>query len=82
MPEVTVKYKSAKALKALQDLAKMFDIVIETPLGERPFGDVTRLGELPVTFSKDPDVTALAGIWQGKDITLNELRKKAWGERL
>jgi hypothetical protein len=36
MPEVTVKYKSAKALKALQDLTKMFDIVIEKSDGVAP----------------------------------------------
>lgn len=30
MPEVVIKYKSARALKALKDLAKVFDITIES----------------------------------------------------
>ncbi len=37
---------------------------------------------LPIVFSKNPDVTALAGIWKGKNISLKKLRKKAWGSRL
>lgn len=76
MPEVIIKYKSAKALKALQDLSKMFDMVIEKPVNNSPSID------LPITFAKHPDVTALAGIWEGRKITLDELRKEAWGDRV
>jgi len=76
MPEVIIKYKSAKALRALQDLTKLFDIVIEKPVNEKHTND------LPITFAKKPDVTALAGIWEGKDITIEELRKEAWGDRI
>jgi|GEM_PF-2678285 hypothetical protein len=82
MPEVTVKYKSAKAFKALQDLAKMFDIVIEKTANSKPSKDSRQLSDLPITFAKDPDIKALAGIWQGRDITLEQLRKEAWGDRL
>lgn len=76
MPEVTIKYKGAKALKAIRDLTKMFDMVIESPVNNG------RSASLPVTFSKNPNVRALAGIWEGRDITLNELRKEAWGDRI
>ncbi len=82
MPEVTVKYKSAKALKALQDLAKMFDIVIEKSTSVTRLQNGRQTSHLPITFAKNPDVKALAGIWQGRDITLEELRKEAWGDRL
>jgi hypothetical protein len=76
MPEVIVKYKNAKALRALNALTKMFDIVIEKQTGsEHPV-------DLPITFAKNPDVKALAGIWQDRDITLEDLRKEAWGDRL
>jgi hypothetical protein len=38
---------------------------------------------LPITYaSLKADVTALAGIWKGKDITLEDIPKKAWGNRL
>jgi hypothetical protein len=77
MPELTIKYKGAKALKALQELSKTLDIVIEMPISSPQ-----NKKELPITHSKQPDIKALAGIWEGKDITLEELRKEAWGNRL
>ena len=76
MPEVIVKYKSAKALKAIQDLSKLFDIVIEKT------HESNDTSHLPITFAAKPDIKALAGIWQNKDITLEQLRKEAWGERI
>jgi hypothetical protein len=82
MHEVTVKYKSAKALKALQDLAKIFDIVIEKPVSETPSPKNGKISDMPITFAQNPDVKALAGIWQGRDITLETLRKEAWGDRI
>lgn len=77
MPSVVVKYKNEKALKALQDLAKLFDISIEKTSDTSV--PPTIYNNLPITFAENPDITALAGIWEGKSITLNELRKEAWG---
>jgi hypothetical protein len=37
---------------------------------------------LPIIFAKKPDFMVLAGIWKNKNITLEELRKMAWGGRL
>lgn len=76
MPEVIIKYKNAKALKALQDFAKAFDMVIEKPVQQKQHTDI------PIRFSKKPDANALSGIWKDNPITLEELRKKAWGDRL
>ena len=82
MPEVIIKYKNAKALKALQDLTKMLDFTIESRVTEKPPKDKAEAASLPITFAKKPDVKALAGIWQDRDITLAELRKDAWGDRI
>jgi hypothetical protein len=82
MPEVTVKYKNTKALKALQDLAKLFDMVIEKPSSNEHTPEIKRSTELPITFAQNPDVKALAGIWEGREISLEELRKEAWGNRI
>ena len=76
MREVTIKYKSDKFLQALNELAKVFDISIEQSAKN------TTEKKLPITFAEDPDVKALAGIWEGRNITLDELRKKAWGDRI
>jgi hypothetical protein len=82
MPEITIKYKGSKALKAIKELAEMFDMVIEGPLPSNKPANDKPAKDLPITFAKHPDVTALAGIWKGRDITLAQLRKEAWGERL
>jgi len=80
MPEVIIKYKTEKALKALQDLVKLFDMSIKTS----PTGSAIeeKSKDLPITFAENPDVTALAGIWEGREITLEQLRKDAWGDRI
>ena len=77
---IALKYKTAKALSALKDFAKYFDFVLEK--SKKAAGNAAKTDALPITFAENPDVTALAGIWKGKNISLNELRKKAWGERL
>lgn len=77
MHEVTVKYKNSKSLKALQDLAKAYDMVIEkhdTIEKQKP--------DLPVTFAEEPDPSVFWGIWKDNPMTLEELRKRAWGDRL
>jgi putative SOS response-associated peptidase YedK len=32
------------------------------------------------TLEQNQDFFALAGIWEGKDITLDHIRKEAWGK--
>jgi len=82
MPEIILKYKSAKALRAIKELAKAFDIAIENPMAKSASKLPDDHSALPIVFSKNPDVTALAGIWEGRDITLEQLRKDAWGDRI
>lgn len=81
MQEVTVKFKNAKTLKALLDLAKKFDMVIERKMPVQKKRDDDER-QIPITFAEHPDVTALAGIWKGREINPDELREKAWGGRL
>jgi len=82
MPEVTVKYKSTKALKMLENIVRYFDMVIEKPVSKKGSGKNKKEAFIPIEFAEHPDVKALAGIWKDKDISLNDLRKKAWGNRL
>jgi hypothetical protein len=77
MPEVIIKYKNTKSLKALQDLAKAFDMEIEKPIEKDK-----EARNAPIRFSTKPDVNALSGIWKDTPMTLEDLRKKAWGSRL
>ncbi len=82
MPEVIIKYKSAKALQVIKDIAKYFDFVVEKPKTKKHDNNIGKDAALPIAFAENPDITALAGIWKDKDITLAGLRKKAWGDRL
>lgn len=82
MPEVIIKYKNEQALKALQDLAKMFDMSIKASSKHTLVNAPENYEELPITFAKKPNVKALAGIWEDRDISLEQLRKEAWGDRI
>jgi hypothetical protein len=81
MPEIIIKYKNSKALDAIKDLAKYFDFVLEKPKSKKAANKSVSTDSLPIVFADKPDVTALAGIWKDKDISLTDLRKKAWGGR-
>ena len=81
MPDITITYKNEKALHALQDLSRYLDFVVKKPVSAKKTRE-KNAGSLPITFAEDPDVTALAGIWKGKDISLNDLRKNACGKRI
>jgi len=82
MPEIVIKYKGAKALRALNDFAKYFDFEVEKPKSKNAEGIHEKENSLLIVFSKNPDVSTLAGIWKGRNISLSELREKAWGGRL
>ena len=82
MPEVVIKYKNAKARMALNDFAKYFDFAIQKTKSKKEVGNINKVDSLPIVFADNPDVTALAGIWKDRDISLSELREKAWGGRL
>lgn len=38
--------------------------------------------KLPISYAENPDFMALAGIWENKNITADQLREEAWGARL
>ena len=77
MPELIIKYKSTKALRAIQELSKTLDIVIEMP--DAPSKSIT---DLPITFAQKPEKKTKTNKKKRKKNTLEELRKKAWGDRL
>lgn len=80
MPSIVIKYKSAKTLQALQDFAKYFDFVIEGDSKK----ETLKKGKsnLPINFAENPDIHALAGIWKESSISLEDIRDKAWGNRI
>jgi hypothetical protein len=79
MPEIIIKYKSSKTLRLLEDLSRHLGFLIESPASKKTTTHTTKT--IPIDFATDPDVTVLAGIWKDREITLEQLRKKAWGNR-
>ncbi len=84
MQEVTLKFKNSKAMEALLDFAKKLDIAVEkkVPIQKSKNPANPDHDKLPITFAKQPDVTALAGIWKDRELSLEDLRKEAWADRL
>ena len=87
MTEVTIRTENEAALQKLLEFISIigFQIVSQKqmtngePLTQNkpiPF-DV-----LPIQWAEEPDVLALSGIWEKKDINLEQIRKEAWGNRL
>ena len=37
---------------------------------------------LPITLAEKPDFMAAAGIWKDKDVSIEQLRQAAWGDRM
>lgn len=84
MQEVTLKFKNNKTMEALLDFAKRFDVVVEKkmPIQKTKRTPKANQNQLPITHAKHPDVTALAGIWKDREISLDDLRKDAWAGSL
>ena len=37
---------------------------------------------LPITLAEEPDFMAAAGIWKDKNVSIDQLRQAAWGDRM
>ena len=37
---------------------------------------------LPITLAEEPDFMAAAGIWKDKNVSIEQLRQAAWGDRM
>ncbi len=72
MKAIIVRTPNEAALQKLMELLRMFDFEVE-PVSHR---------DSPSEEVAEPDFMALAGLWKGRDITQESLRKEAWGGRI
>lgn len=72
MKAIIVRTPNEAALQKLMELLRMFDFEVE-PVTHR---------DAPSEEVAEFDFMALAGIWKGRDITSESLRKQAWGDRV
>ena len=86
MIEVTIRTENEVALhKLLEFIATIGFEVVEKKHpanGKAAEPEKPAPPEAPVQWAEEPDVMALAGIWKDNPITLEEIRKLAWGDRL
>lgn len=75
MPEVVIKYKTPKTLRALKDFAKYFDFTISPALKD----ETLKLnGVTIISGQKSSKLFKVNQIFSGKNINAKDLRKKAW----
>ena len=68
MEQIVIRVSNKEKAKILFEMLRALDFieVIETD------------EETETTDTADADFFALAGIWEGRDITIEDIRKKAW----
>lgn len=74
MEQITLQVRDKNKARALLDFLKTLDFV-ETVAGD----DLPAVDSAPET--RQADFFALAGLWAGRDISLEAIRQKAWPER-
>ncbi|MBK6483936.1 MAG: hypothetical protein IPG01_12590 [Chitinophagaceae bacterium] len=80
MPEVVVKYKTSKTLRALKDLAKYFDYVISSPAKDQDIGLI--INGVPVIAADSTiDTSELEILFSEKRVDANAIRKQSWQRR-
>ncbi|HWV72501.1 MAG TPA: hypothetical protein VN040_12325 [Pseudosphingobacterium sp.] len=79
MNEVIVKYKSEKALKALQDLGKYLGFSVSAPTPEKKTQKKYKInGVTVIKGDSNIDINELKDIFTGPDIDAATLRKTLW----
>ena len=74
MEQITIQVKNKKKAQALIDFLKALDFIEEITEKDVSLKPRGRAG--------DKEFFALAGLWTGRDVTLDSIRQKAWPARL
>ena len=74
MQQIIIKIRARKKADALRNFLKTLDYVESVSSLDYP---ETR----PTSQADEAAFFALAGLWAGRDVTAESLRKKAWPER-
>jgi hypothetical protein len=74
MEQITIHIRDARKAKALENFLKSLDYVEKVT--------TVALRDSSASRARNADFFALAGIWAGRDITLETLLYKAWPKRI
>lgn len=75
MEQITIQVKNKQKAQALINFLKAMDIIEDVTAG-----DLSTLK--PKAKINDKEFFALAGLWAGRDVTLDSIRQKAWPTRV
>jgi hypothetical protein len=75
MEQITIQVKNKQKAQALINFLKAMDIIEDVTAS-----DLSALK--PKAKIKDKEFFALAGLWAGRDVTLDSIRQKAWPTRV
>lgn len=75
MEQIVIQVKDKSKARALINFLKSLEFVENISSKDLP---VTRME----TATKDAEFFALAGLWAGRDISLESIRQKAWPGRV
>ena len=75
MEQITLQVRDKKKASALLKLLKTLDYVENVTSSVSPAGK-------SVTKEEETEFFELAGIWAGRGLTQEELRKQAWSKRV
>ncbi|MEM9985973.1 MAG: hypothetical protein AAF804_12855 [Bacteroidota bacterium] len=76
MRQLTIRSNNEAALKKLEEFLRFFNFeIIYSELSESAANP-------PITYAQQPNFRAMAGIWEGRKIEQDSLRRDAWGDRV
>ena len=77
MEIITIKIYDSENVPIIMDMLKKFDFIIELDRTIRPSDEGKK--NLPVQWATEkPSINDFAGVWDNRNIALDELRNKAW----
>jgi len=85
--ELTVKIKNKKMYNSFVQFFKSLNITVVSSNEKQHLSNKTKKeksdnSQLPISYAKkNADFKALAGIWENRKITVDELRQSSWGNR-
>ena len=75
MEQITIQVKNKQKAQALIEFLKAMDFIEDVTAS-----DLSAFK--PKSRTSDKDFFALAGLWAGRDVTLDSIRQKAWPTRV
>lgn len=79
METITIKIKGKENLPFFLDLMRNLHFVSEVELEDKKSADPLTVNDAPIKWAQQtPDIHDFFGIWKGRDISLSDLRRKAW----